>query len=113
MATRILSGLIRPLTVNGTVQIDFNPHQLVPVVSPQAEMFNMRTVGPAGDFTRRPAAIVAVRQFKVLGIAGRTDVHLIINDRVLRARMTITWRSGGDIPVLIEEISYMVIGEVP
>lgn len=113
MAMRILSGIIRPLTVGGSVQIGFNPHQLLTVAQPQAGVSRMRTVGPAGDFIRVPATSVAVRQFNIPGDLRPTDAHLIINDQPRRANITVTWRSGGGRPVLIEEIAYMVIGEVP
>ena len=102
------------LLPEGSVEIGFNPHQLLTVATPQAGVFHMRTVGPAGDFIRSPAKHIAVRQFNILGdVLSSSDAHLVINDRTTRASTTVDWTSHDDALVLIEEISYMIIGEVP
>lgn len=113
MALRILSGIVNAKrgTTTGSVRIGFNPHRRT---RGDAPVIKRRTIGPAGRFVRRPAKIVALRQINVP--AGPLSLlenwsRFIVNDNVNRDRLVITWDREG--LALVEEVSYLVIGEVP
>ena len=71
-----------------------------------------KTLGPEGNFKKVPTKIVALRQIKVQSITTPSVTSLEkfkIGDYVNKQRLKITW--SYDLGK-IEEISYMVIGEV-
>ena len=75
-----------------------------------------KTLGPEGNFKKVPTKIASLRQIKVKTIVapvagGPSSTHRFkIGDYVNKQRLKITW--SADDPSEIEEISYMVIGEV-
>lgn len=110
MALRILSGMlfINDGPKNGAATITFNP--LVLSAAPATvSLRKARVIGADGDFTRRPASIVAARQFAILDVDS--TYRLRINDTVTVTSVTIGWAGTG--PVFSEEIPFMIIGEVP
>jgi hypothetical protein len=114
MALRILSGLIfipRGGTRRGTVTITFDPFVLSAASNPLFELRKEREIGPSGRFSKRPATIVAARQFDILTGTGG-DFRGRINDSSTRDSITISWNSSAG-RVDQEEIPFMVIGEVP
>jgi hypothetical protein len=113
MALRILSGMIfvpHGGAARGSVEISFNPFQLIARSNPEFELRKEREIGPRGRFIRRPASIVAARQFDIVPIAN--DWRVKLNDTVTRDSITISWRSNAS-RVDQEEIPFLVIGEVP
>ena len=114
MATRVLSGiLVTRGHSEGNVTIHFSDHSVSGTLNRAQKT---RINGPGGRFRYVPCKMVALREisFRESG-DGRTrfprSYKFEINDtRINRDFMEITWRghNGG-----IEEISYMIIGEVP
>jgi hypothetical protein len=112
MALRILSGMIfipNGGTAEGSVEISFNPFQLSASSNAAFELRKEAEIGPRERFIRRPASIVAARQFDIVPIAN--DWRVRLNDTVTRDSITIRWRSRSS-RVDQEEIPFMVIGEV-
>ncbi len=109
-----MSGIVLPLKQSGSVEIMFDDHTTQN--SYNANTVEKKTVGPAGNFKKVPSKIVALRQIKVKTIVspvvgGPSSTHrLKIGDYVNKQRLKITW--SADEPSKIEEISYMVIGDV-
>ena len=96
------------------LEIMFNDHTTQN--SYNANTKEKKTVGPAGNFKKVPTKIVALRQIKVkpvvhpvVGGPGYTQ-KFKIGDYCDEQRLKITW--SVDSPSKIQEISYMVIGEV-
>jgi hypothetical protein len=111
MALRVLSGLVNVKSSgpkNGRVRIGFDPHQKI---SGDASPVERRTIGPAGRFISIPAKIIALRQISLIGLDPMADYKLRLGDTITRDDLEITWSGKG--PAFSEEISYMVIGEVP
>jgi hypothetical protein len=113
MALRILSGMI--FVPHGgaalcNVEIGFNPFQLIASSLPGIELRKKQEIGPSGRFIRRPASMVAARQFAIMPMDSTWRVKL--NDTVTRDSITISWRSKTS-RVDQEEIPFMIIGEVP
>jgi len=111
MALRILTGLVNvssggPKT--GNVTISFNPHQRS---AGTVGVVERTTIGPAGRFIAVPGKVVALRQIKLIGVDPMSDYSFRLNDSISRDALTIRWRATG--PAFTEEISYMVVGEVP
>ena len=75
-----------------------------------------KTIGPDGNFEKVPAKIVSLRQIKVMVavapvVGGPSTTETFkIGDHINKQYLKITW-SASEIST-IEEISYMVIGEV-
>jgi len=116
MALRVLSGMVfipRGGIPQGNVVISFDPFELSTASNSAFELRKIRRIGPAGRFIRRPASIVAVRQFSFLGEFPATpNFRGRINDTVTRDFISISWSPALGI-VDQEEIPFMVIGEVP
>ena len=114
MTTRTLSGiLVTRGHSEGNVTIYFSDHSVTGTLDRAQKT---RSSGPAGRFTHPPCKMVALREisFRESG-DGRTRFprayKFEINDtRISRDYMEIKWKSlNGS----IEEISYMVVGDVP
>ncbi len=114
MTLKIMSGIVSPKKKNGYVEIMFNDHTIHH--SSDASVIEKKTIGPAGNFIRVPTKIVSLRQIKVQtttapvvgGPSAATKFK--IGDSINKQRLKIIWSAGS--PSRIEEISYMVIGEV-
>jgi len=113
MALKIISGIVLPSTENGYVKIMFDDHSIQH--GSDASVVEKKTIGPTGNFKKVPAKIVSLRQIEVMTtvapvVGGPTSpVKYKIGDSINKQRLKITWSySLGK----IEEISYMVIGEV-
>lgn len=109
-----MSGIVLPSKQSGHVEVMFDDHTIHH--SSDANTLEKKTIGPAGNFTKIPTKIVALRQIKVkpvvhpvAGGPGFTQ-KFKIGDSCNKQRLKITW--SADSPGKIEEISYMVIGEV-
>jgi hypothetical protein len=116
MALRILSGMIfipRGGTKSGSVEISFNPFALTVASNSAFELRKRREIGPRERFVRRPASIVAARQFDIVTILGDAGNYRgRINDTVTRDSITISWNAPAG-RVDQEEIPFMIVGEVP
>ena len=74
------------------------------------------TIGPAGNFKKVPVKIISLRQIKVRtivapAVGGPSSLEKFkIGDYINTQRLKITWsaKANGE----IDEISYMVMGEV-
>jgi len=113
MTLKIMSGIVLPLKQKGSVEIMFADHTTQN--SYNANTIEKKTVGPAGNFKKIPSKIVALRQIKVQTVVtpsgGPSFLEKFkIGDYVNKQRLKITWSAGDNSE--IEEISYMVIGEV-
>jgi len=112
MAIRVLSGIIfipNGGSRRGNVTISFNPFALANTSNARFELRKRTEVGPSGRFIRRPASIVAARQFDIVPIGS--DFRVNLSDTVTRDSINIRWRPSRRIDQ--EEIPFMVIGEVP
>src|SRR5262245_21374181 len=119
MALRILSGFVNignnPGPKNGRVAIRFSDHQLI---DGDATIIERRTIGPAGRFIATPAKHVALRQITAFsGTSGGPLSEAMptytfkVDDEITRDDLVISWSGTG--PAFSEDISYLVIGEVP
>jgi hypothetical protein len=111
MALRVLSGLVNIRSSgpkSGSVRIGFNPHQRT---QGTVGVVERATVGPAGRFVAVPAKIIALRQITLLGIGPMPDYKFRLADTISRDSIRIRWSGVG--PAFSEEVSYMIIGEVP
>ena len=111
MALRVLSGLLNIRSTgpkSGSVRIGFNPH-----VRTQGTIgvVERATIGPAGRFVAVPAKIIALRQITALGLEPMPDYKFRLADTISRDSIRIRWSGVG--PAFTEEVSYMIIGEVP
>ena len=113
MTLKIMSGIVIPSKQNGYVEVMFDDHSIQH--DSDASVVEKKTIGPEGDFTKVPAKIVSLRQIKVMTtvapvVGGPTaSVKYKIGDYINKKRLKVTWSAGLG---KIEEISYMVIGEV-
>ena len=113
MTLKIMSGIVSPVKKNGYVEIMFDDHAIQH--SSDANVIEKKTLGPAGNFIKVPTKIVSLRQIKVQTtvapvVGGPTaPVKDKIGDSINKQRLRIIW--SADLGK-IEEISYMVIGEV-
>lgn len=112
MALRVLSGMlfINNGPKSGAATITFNPLRLAAAPG-TVSLRKARVVGADGDFTRRPASIVAARQFAILDVSPDSDYKLRISDTVTTTAIRIAWAGSG--PIFHEEIPFMVVGDVP
>jgi hypothetical protein len=113
MSLRILSGMI--FIPNGGIQqgnvvISFNPFNLANASNAAFELRKRVEIGRAARFVRRPASIIAARQFDIVPLSN--DFRVNLSDTVARDTLTISWRAITP-RVDQEEIPFMVIGEVP
>ena len=114
MTLKIMSGIVSPLKRNWYVEIMFNNHTIHH--SSDANTIEKKTIGPTGNFIRVPTKIVSLRQIKVQTttppvVGGPSGaIKFKIGDSINQQRLKIIWSAGG--LSKIEEISYMVIGEV-
>ena len=114
MTLKIMSGIVSPLKQNGYVEIMFSDHSATH--SSDVNTIEKKTVGPSGNFIHVPTKIVSLRQIKVETVTApvvggpSSTVKFKIGDSINKQRLRITWSAGGSSK--IEEISYMVIGEV-
>ena len=111
MALRVLSGFVNVKSTgpkSGRVRIGFDPHEKI---SGDANPIERKTIGPSGRFTSAPAKIIALRQVSLIGLDPMPDLKLRLGDTITRDDLEITWSGKG--PAFSEEISYLVIGEVP
>ena len=113
MTLKIMSGIVLPSKQSGYVKVMFNDHTIQH--GSDGNVIEKKTIGPAGNFKRVPTKIVALRQIKVMTtvqpvVGGPTaSVKYKIGDSVNKQQLKITWSAGLG---KIEEISYMVIGEI-
>ena len=73
MAIRVLSGIIfipNGGSRRGNVTISFNPFALANASNALFELRKRTEVGPSGLLHKRPASIVAARQFDIVPIGG-------------------------------------------
>ena len=109
-----MSGIVLPSKQSGSVEIMFDDHTTQN--SYNANTIEKKTVGPTGNFIKVPTKIVSLRQIKVQTIVapvvgGPSSLEKFkIGDYINKQRLKITWSAGKH--STIEEISYMVIGEV-
>ena len=96
------------------VKVMFDDHSIQH--DSDAEVVEKKTLGPAGNFNKVPTKIVALRQIRVQSVGapvvgGPNSLEKFkIGDYVNKQRLKITWSASSHSE--IEEISYMVIGEV-
>ena len=113
MTLKIMSGIVLPSKRKGYVKVMFDDHSIQH--SSDGNVVEKKTLGPAGDFNKVPTKMVALRQIKFQTTStpvagGPTPVTKYkIGDSINKQRLKITWSAGLG---KIEEISYMVIGEV-
>jgi hypothetical protein len=124
MAVRILSGvLVTRDAAEGVAVIDFSTNSLAGGTTPGVRVANNHTAGdrmPAtGAFLHEPARMIAIRELKIVETEwtrgasheGQEIERLQINTgRVTHRTLEVRWASTGG--SLIEEISYMIIGDV-
>ncbi len=114
MTLKIMSGIVSPKKRSGYVEVMFDDHAIHH--SSDANTIEKKTIGPAGNFIRVPTKIVSLRQIKVqtttAPVVGGSSAatKFKIGDSINKQRLKIIW--SADNPSKIEEISYMVIGEV-
>jgi hypothetical protein len=112
MALRVLSGMIfipNGGSRRGSITISFNPFAVANASYALFELRKRTEVGPTGRFIRRPASIVAARQFDIIPVGQ--DFRVNLSDTVTRDSINIRWRPSTRIDQ--EEIPFMIIGEVP
>ena len=110
MALRILTGIVnitKDGPKSGVVRIGFNPHVRI---SGDASLAERKTIGPAGRFVAAPAKHVALRQITFFDLDSDKN-RFSVGDEIDRDVLRITWNGTG--ASFSEEISYLVIGEVP
>ncbi len=113
MTLKIMSGIVLPTKKSGYVEVMFDDHAIQH--SSDADVAEKKTIGPAGNFKKTPTKIVGLRQIKVLSVVApvvggpSSSEKFKIGDYCNKQRLKITWSVGNG---KIEEISYMVIGEV-
>lgn len=111
MAIRVLSGFVNIKSTgpkSGRVRIGFDPHQKI---SGPVNIAERKTIGPSGRFISAPAKIIGLRQITLIGLDPMRDYKFRLGDTLTRDDLEITWSGSG--PAFSEEVSYMVIGEVP
>ena len=121
MAMRVLSGVLvtRESPRGGAATIRFMPHALgrrSDGSSSVGELAKTIEQGPERRFNDKPCRMVALREIKAADETARGGFYarqhaFRIDTTGTRDALTITWDVTGD--TAIEEISYMVIGEVP
>ncbi|HUG38739.1 MAG TPA: hypothetical protein VML54_17405 [Candidatus Limnocylindrales bacterium] len=107
---RILTGIVNITSdgpKSGTVRIRFNPHEKL---DGDVSVVERGTIGPAGRFVAVPAKHVALRQITFIDLDSAKN-RFSVGDEITRDRLRITWSGTG--ASFSEEISYLVIGEVP
>jgi len=108
-----MSGIVLPSKTSGYVKIMFDDHSIQH--DSDGKVVEKKTLGPEGNFKKIPTKIVSLRQIKVQvvtapAVGGPSDpVKYKIGDSINKERLKITWSAGLG---KIQEISYMVIGEV-
>ena len=113
MALKIMSGIVLPSKQNGYVEIMFDDHSIQH--DSDAEVVEKKTIGPTGNFKKVPAKIVSLRQIEVMTVSApvvggpSSSEKYKIGDYINKQRLKITWSANLG---KIDEISYMVIGEV-
>jgi len=113
MTLKIMSGIVLPSKTKGYVKIMFDDHSIQH--GSDGNVVEKKTLGPEGNFKKVPTKIVSLRQIKVQVVTapvvgGPSDsVKYKIGDSINKERLKITWSAGLG---KIQEISYMVIGEV-
>jgi hypothetical protein len=110
MPLRILTGIVAigPRgPKSGNVRIQFNPHRRI---DGDANVTERGTVGPAGRFAAVPAKHVALRQITLIDTDAAIN-RFTVNDAITRDALRISWKGRG--ASFSEEISYLVVGEVP
>lgn len=126
MALRILTGFLTMGPPRGEAIIRFNPHGLLSADSPTTSLGEISTIGGNGRFEAVPAKLVALRELRVntrnvnalIGLADSFSTTCKVGDSIDRDQLKITWDAAVDVAkpfirILPQEISYMVIGEVP
>lgn len=108
-----MSGIVLPSKKKGYVKVMFDDHSIQH--GSDADVVEKKTLGPEGNFEKVPTKIVALRQIKVTTsvapvVGGpSTTEKFKIGDHINKQYLKITWDVGfGE----IDEISYMVIGDV-
>jgi hypothetical protein len=90
--------------------IGFDPFDLLMSTNDAFELRQKRAIGTAGRFAAKPAFIVGARQFASRGI--HSDFRVDLDSASDRDTLEITWDCPKG-PVDHQEISFMVVGEVP
>ena len=109
-----MSGIVLPSKQNEYVEVMFDDHSIQH--SSDVNVVEKKTIGPESNFKRVPSKIVALRQIRVLDtvapvVGGPTSGHKFkIGNYINKKQLKIRW-SASELSE-IEEISYMVIGEV-
>lgn len=111
MPLRILTGVIMVSKREGSATISFNPH----TVTGEASGAELRASGADGNFAELPGKVVSLRQIRVSDKntywgGSQTDMFTINDDAITRHNLVVRWSSSGGSQ--IEEISYMIVGEV-
>ena len=120
MATRILSGFLKPTADHrkgGKARIDFHTHS----VSGDATAVDKQSIGPHEKFTGRPCKIIALRQIRFVDYDNSvahechgSDLNAFNLgedfDPTGTVYVDISWEAVGR-GAEIEEISYLFIGD--
>ena len=113
MTVRALSGiLITRGHDTGEVFIHFHDHRVTGSLN---SAYHKQEIGPAGTFSKQPCKIVSLRELKVkadMDIPRNADIDFFrLNDTLISNDcLKIEWNATGG--SAIEEISYMIIGDV-
>ena len=113
MTLKVLSGIVSPKKQSGYVEIMFDDHGVSN--TSDANVIEKKTLGPEGNFKKTPTKMVALRQIKVQSVVApvvggpSSTEKFKIGDYINKQRLKVTWSTDNG---KIEEISYMVIGEV-
>ena len=106
MTLRVLSGIIVPEKKVGYVTVEFNPHQVI-ARDNSGKGVKLNEAGGSGDFLRKPTVNVSLRQIKV---SGNDRTYKIDDAENSPRNVVIGWSYYQQSP--IQEISYMIIGDV-
>jgi hypothetical protein len=115
MAIRVLSGiLVTRGHREGNATIHFRDHSVTGTITSAGQK---REIGPNRRFIAPPCKVVSLREIKVHETdeafpTGRSEIDFFrINDTVLdQDKLEIEWEASGRSK--IEEISYLIVGEV-
>lgn len=113
MTLKVMSGIVLPSKNSGYVKIMFDDHSIQH--GSDADVVEKKTLGPEGNFKKVPTKIVSLRQIHMMvtvapAVGGPSSTEKFkIGDYVNTKRLKITWSASLG---KIDEISYMVIGEV-
>jgi hypothetical protein len=111
MNLRILSGILIPKLANGVATISFNPFS----ITGDAEVSEAKTLGGPTNYKGFPTKILSLRKFTISDkntfFGGSENDLFNIDDHFANNNtLVLKWASTGG--SLINEIAFMIIGEV-